>query len=86
MPSGNHIRVGSNIMYGNRELALADLLRLTQIAGSVGEDDEDEDALFFRFAERNYTAAEVREVAEIIARMQPDECEYDGEALRLWWH
>ena len=71
--------------YGNREIITADLLRATAIAGPVGEQEDDLDALFFRFEKTIYTRSEVRELVQIFARMKPDECEMNGSDLRLWW-
>lgn len=71
--------------FGNREIAVADLVRLAALIGPVGEDADEPDALFFRAEREQYTRAEVLEAMQILARMKPDECEMSGEDLRLWW-
>jgi hypothetical protein len=71
--------------FGNSEVRLPDLLRLTEIAGPVGEEDEHPDEFYLRFEKQTYTRAEVMELAQIIARMRPDECDVSNGDLRLWW-
>lgn len=73
------------VQRGNRELVVQDLLRLTAMAGPVGEQDDDPDALFFRFEQFSFTRSEVLEIVQLVARMKPDECEMSGDDLRLWW-
>ena len=62
-------------------------MRLAELAGGVGENDEDPGTLFVRFRELSYTREEVLELLRIMAEIQPDECtiENGGYELRLWW-
>lgn len=78
-------RAAVSAYFGNRELAVNDLLRLTALAGPIREDEEQGDTLFLRFEREQYTRAEVLELVQIIARIQPDECDMSQDDLRLWW-
>src|SRR5260370_38317839 len=44
--------------FGNTEVAVQDIVRLTTLAGPIGEDDKDPDAIFLRFERETYTRAE----------------------------
>ncbi len=73
------------MQFGNREVDLSDLMQLTSIAGPIGEEDGEPDAVFLRFERETYSRSQVLQLCMIIARFKPDECEMSGGDLRLWW-
>ena len=77
--------MASPLSFGNRELPLDKFTRLVTLAGPIGEDDNDPDAIFLKFERETYTRAEVLELVRIVAEMRPDECELDEADLRMWW-
>ncbi len=77
--------MGNPIQFGNTEVSLGDFTRLITIAGPVGEQDGEPDAIYLRFEKQNYSRSEAMQLCIIIARMRPDECGYDDKDLRLWW-
>lgn len=74
-----------SVYFGNREIDVQDIVLLTAIAGPIGEQDGEPDAIFLKFERQTYTREQVLKLVEIIAGLQPDECGMDGGDLRLWW-
>jgi hypothetical protein len=77
--------VSNPLQFGNKELSLPDFQRLVTLAGPIGEGDCDDTAIYLAFERETYTRAEVLELLQIVARMEPDECEMSDGDLRLWW-
>lgn len=73
------------MMFGNREVRPEHVLRLALIAGSVGEDRDEPDAIYLRFSKDSYTRDEMVELAVLISALQPDECSVENGEVRLWW-
>ena len=71
--------------FGNREVRPEHIMRLAVIAGAVGEDDDEPDAIFLRFEKASYSKDEMLELAVLVAELQPDECSVENGELRLWW-
>lgn len=74
-----------SVMFGNRELDVQDVIRLGVIAAPARGPADIPDTLFLRFGRDSYSRAEVLELLQLVARMQPDECDMEGDELRLWW-
>ncbi len=77
--------MGAVTQFGNTEVAVADVVRLGQIAGKIREESEEGDTIYLHFTRDLYAVEEVLELLQIVARMQPDECDMDNGDLRLWW-
>jgi hypothetical protein len=77
----------ARIQIGNAEVSQASLLKLCAIAGQVGEDEDEPDAVYVKFTRDSYTRDEVVKLLELITDLGPDEVSIDGadDSLRLWW-
>lgn len=73
------------LQFGNAEVELRDITRLTTLAGPMGEQDDEPDAVYLKFERPTYTREEVLELVQILSRLRPDECGMSEDDLRLWW-
>lgn len=69
--------------FGNQKLSIAWLSRLGRYFEFA--EKEEEDVLYLKANKESYTPAEVMEIAQMLAESKPDECDLDGDWLRLWW-
>lgn len=69
--------------FGNQQISITWLSRLARYF-ELGEKGE-EDAIYLRANKESYTPVEVMEIAEMIGDSRADECDLDGDCLRLWW-
>ncbi len=76
---------GTVVSFGNSQVDLEDILRVTTISGASGELRNDQDTLYLRLERATYTREEVLELITRIAFMCPDECDLRDGELRLWW-
>ena len=69
---------------GNAEIDPEDLCLLADY-GRLSSDPDDGATLYLTFKPAAYQAGDLINIAILFARLKPDECELEGERLRLWW-
>lgn len=71
------------LQIGNQEITVEQIAILADFFELKSGDDDD--ALYLKPKRETYHTVEVKVIVQIIGELAPDECDFEGDYVRLWW-